>query len=233
MPDLKTIHGMLSIERVEIPYETEAQREKAEETNRQLAAFGWRTARIAYDWGMDRYEDTKKAAHDSSPSVRMQCGDLVKIFRTVSEGDVLWQGTIAFDHSVLYNHGIQKDTPAEMWGEMFSRALPARLEREDGVVLFGCLEPFCETGTEGIIWSLHEYGKAGYDGLNCLSPGDRLTVYSSVRDGDIEWEGRMSFGREGVVKTRRAEILRPVHHMTNEAWLDLNFQSRPIILQRK
>lgn len=41
----------------------------------------------------------------------------------------------------------------------------------------GVLEPWFETGTEGIIWSVQEDGKDGYDGLNVIKAGDHLTVY--------------------------------------------------------
>lgn len=54
-------------------------------------------------------------------------------------------------------------------------------------VITGKLDPFFETGTEGVIWSFYEDGKNGYDGLNSLKNGDALKVYSS--DDSILWEG--------------------------------------------
>ena len=41
----------------------------------------------------------------------------------------------------------------------------------------GVLDAYFETGTEGVIWSVYEDGKTGYDGLNCLHTGDHLTIY--------------------------------------------------------
>ena len=41
----------------------------------------------------------------------------------------------------------------------------------------GDLDPYFETGTEGIIWIVYEDGKKGYDGLHALHPLDQLTIY--------------------------------------------------------
>jgi hypothetical protein len=53
----------------------------------------------------------------------------------------------------------------------------------------GTLEPYFETGTEGIVWSLHTSGVPGYDGLNCLKKGDDLLVYNP--DGTALWAGEI------------------------------------------
>lgn len=52
----------------------------------------------------------------------------------------------------------------------------------------GKLDAFFETGTEGVLWSLYEHGKEGYEGLQILEEGDYLIVYSSDAN-HILWSG--------------------------------------------
>ena len=55
----------------------------------------------------------------------------------------------------------------------------------------GKLEPFSETGTEGVVWSFHEDGVQGYDGLNCLHQGDYLTIFDPADPTKVVWEGNI------------------------------------------
>lgn len=234
----KQIFGMLSTVTVELPYESEAAQKKADKMNEQLKKMGVRTFRAADDWGYRRYEDTATAAlNKQKPDPRkgpkvFRSGDLVQVFKTVTDGDVQWQGTIDYDRSD-YHHGLQKGLSAEAWGQMFNDTLPSRLERKDGTVLYGSLEPFCETGTEGVIWSVHEYGKAGYEGLHCLKEGDKLVVYNTVRDGDLEWQGTLDFGLEKVAKVGWSEVMRQTKHIPTDKWLEWSWQSRPVAVTPK
>lgn len=63
----------------------------------------------------------------------------------------------------------------------------------------GGLHAFCETGTEGIIWSVNQYGKYGYAALTPLQKGDVLTVFKNVTDGKVVWHDKLVFGNEPVV----------------------------------
>lgn len=54
----------------------------------------------------------------------------------------------------------------------------------------GLLEPFFETGTEGIHWSIQDPGLPGYDGLTVLREGDALRVLDPA--GGTLWEGNVA-----------------------------------------
>jgi hypothetical protein len=60
--------------------------------------------------------------------------------------------------------------------------------------IHGRLDPFWETGTEGVCWSLEDRIRPGYDGLFPLSDGDHLTIFDD--DGNQLWSGTISFEYE-------------------------------------
>lgn len=223
MGQMKRIFATLNMRHVELPYATAAEQAEADAINAQIRSLGFRTSRMAYDWGYSSYG--AKSLDKAQP---LKSGDLVRVFKTVTSGTKAWEGVIDLDYG-RYNRGTQKDFDEEKWAHMFYRRLPARMQRGD-TVIFGALEPFCETGTEGVVWSVHEYGKAGYDGLNCLEDGDRLTIYSRVTNGEVEWEGPVDFGPEAVSKAGHVEVMRQANHMKTEDWLQMNWQRRPVII---
>lgn len=55
----------------------------------------------------------------------------------------------------------------------------------------GTLMDFSETGTEGIIWAMHEAGKIGYEGLRVLNFGDYVTIFTPDKT-NIVWQGYIS-----------------------------------------
>lgn len=225
------IYGVLRTQTIELPWETPEKQAEADKMNREIAGLG-RVFRGATDWAMAPYADAisnmNVRPQQRPPVIPLKSGDLVKIFRTVSDGDVLWSGQVDFDYTA-YHHGLQKNLDPQKWADMFYDELPAKLEHE-GRIIYGALEPFAETGTEGTIWAVHEYGKAFYDGLHYVEPGDQLTVYSNVRAGEVEWEGKLDFGPEQVTKIGWTEIMREARHMPTEQWLQMSFQNRPVIV---
>lgn len=53
----------------------------------------------------------------------------------------------------------------------------------------GVLEPFWETGSEGVHWSVEEDGKLGYASLHGLRDGDWLRVFSA--EGGVLFDGEV------------------------------------------
>lgn len=237
-----TIYGMLTTHSVEIPFETEEDAKRAEEANESLAAqgVGFRIHHAATDFGFVAHEDTATAILKKQPMTKylpdqtqpFKKGDLVTVFETVTDGDVFWEGVIDYDRT-NYHHGYQNGFEPQKWTTMFYDALPAKLVRKDGSVIFGALEAFAETGTEGAIWSVSEYGKRSYDSLNCLEDGDKLTVYSAVRDGKIAWQGEVKFGQDEIHKMQHWTMMRRVEHMDTEDWLYLSYGHNPIAVMPK
>lgn len=99
----------------------------------------------------------------------------------------------------------------------------------------GILEPFCETGTEGIIWSLQDVkhispnGQWSYDGLNCLEDGDFLKVFNDAARRKVLWQG--------VIKMKHppaTEFNRGIQDGVNEQeWAKMFFDAKPGLLYRK
>lgn len=230
MTTKNAIHGTLAVMHIPVPFDDPEREKQAQEDSKRLSEkFGTsiRLGRSVYDWGYDPADGVRRRK-----PVQLKAGDLVRVFKTVTDGDVLWQGTVDYDRT-KYHHGYQKGMTEKKWVDMFYRGLPAILTRKDGTVVHGALDAFAETGTEGEIWSVQEYGKAGYDGLNCLREGDKLVVYSTVRDGTVEWEGRFDPGPEGISNVNHGgnmEVRRQTHHLPTPQWLQMSWDRRPVIV---
>ena len=232
------LKGILTVHNVELPYDDPRKAAEAEKINASLKDSGFRTCRMAYDWAMAQYDHIPSNIWKKNPRAKisdrvisgLKSGDLVKVFKTVSDGDIFWQGKVNYSRK-KYHHGFQKRMSERKWASMFVDEMPAKLEKGDKAI-FGALQAFAETGTEGPIWSLQEYGKRDYDGLIMLDANDQLTVYSNVRDGAVEWEGRVDFGPEEPKKLKYFEVFRSTKHMDTEDWLQLSFERRPVIVAR-
>lgn len=231
--------GLLTVLNVRLPFETVEKQAEADKINEQIKGCGFQTVRLAYDWGVQESKDllvnhprVKDARGWSDRTHQpLKQGDLVRVFKTVSEGAVCFDGVVNYS-TRKYHHGLQKGMRSHKWTGMFYEGLPAKLERK-GVTTYGALEAFAETGTEGPIWSMSAYGKTGYDALICLQNGDKLTVYSDVRDGDAEWEGALDFNvPEGPVKINDyTEVMRTTNHIETDKWLAWSWQRRPVIVR--
>lgn len=99
-------------------------------------------------------------------------------------------------------HGIPEGVSPDVWltaivekWDVELAPLPRLLDNsrlnEGDLRVSGILDPFFETGTEGVIWSIYDPRCAlgePYEGLHDLKNGDHLTVYE--RDGiTVRWKG--------------------------------------------
>lgn len=113
--------------------------------------------------------------------------------------------------------------------------------RRSAADIRGFLEPFFETGTEGVVWSLQDPGLPGYDGLDPLEDGDELHVLDDT--GGTLWDGivRLDFltgrlprwaGGEPVQQAVLGYWVRGVQEgMDPEAWGRMFFDSRRAVLR--
>lgn len=61
-------------------------------------------------------------------------------------------------------------------------------------IIHGVLEDFFETGTEGVVWSVHDDDDSGYEGLHAIQEGDHLTILDQL--GRRLWSGVIRCDRE-------------------------------------
>jgi len=60
----------------------------------------------------------------------------------------------------------------------------------------GILEPYFETGTEGVIWSVMPSGGTDVCNLHCLRNGDHLTIFDPLNNDIIIWSGNIDLEYE-------------------------------------
>ena len=90
--------------------------------------------KAAYHWGGRTYPAN---SNKDIVEFKLQPGQLVKVFKTVTDGDIAWQGKIDLDTSKSH-YGRQKNVSKAEWDELFGASLPVKLER-DGQTIFGAI----------------------------------------------------------------------------------------------
>lgn len=223
--------GLLTPITIELPPENAEEAARLAKQNEEIKHLGFRTFRGGTDYGFVSFNSLNADPQKERKPTRLQSGTLVKIFNSVTDGDIQWQGKIDFDRKE-YHHGLQRGIERSAWARMFFNGLPAKLV-QNGKTIFGHLEPFCETGTEGVIWSVKAYGIPSYDGLFPLENGNDLTIYSRVRNGNIAWQGTLDFGPEKITKLGWTEIVRTANHMDTEKWLHMCYDRLPLIIEKQ
>lgn len=241
--DNKQVFGVLATESVELPPETPEEAKRLEEQNKEIAHLGFRTFRGGTDYSYREYRhmctnmsmsDAQRFRKQRAPRTLFQSGDLVRVFKTVSDGDVAWQGKISFDRK-QYHHGYQRSIPHAKWEHMFKSGMTCKVERPQGQVLYGALDAWAVSSRkDSYMWILREFGKSAQaDGIHTLADGDRMTVYSAVRDGEVEWEGRLNFNVVAKGRIGAVDVVRTAKHMNPRMWLQLCHEKRPVIVMPK
>jgi hypothetical protein len=223
--------GILLTKSIELPYDNIFEQTRDEKLNAEVAHTGFRIVNSASDFAF--IETFADQSADFSKVERLESGSEISLFKTITQGTIRWEGTISLDRT-NYHHGYQRGLTEKEWVTMFHSTLPARLDKKGGRSLFGALEAFMETGTEGPVWMITEYGKNGYAALEGLDDGDKLTVFSCVFDGEVDWNGRLSLGEDspfsislGKSADFKYQLMRKTYHMDTAQWMWLTFQNRP------
>lgn len=223
-------YGILQANYIEKPFPDSYQSEQAEKATKEIEHLGFRVINGGYEFAFVDADDLTSSRH--SQGEILSSGLLISLFSTIERGIVFWSSKIEFDFSE-YHHGIQRNLSPSNWANMFNKKMPAVIQKKSGEIFHGALEPFIETGTEGVIWSIAKYGFDGYDALETINSGDKLTVYSKVLNGKIDWQGIVKFSKKfDVAKPVSNEkfalkVIRDSLHLKSEAWLKLSFQNRP------
>ncbi len=102
------------------------------------------------------------------------------------------------------------------------------------------LDPFFETGTEGVVWAINRLGVPGYDCLRCLKNGDGLKVLNAGYNPlNVLWQGvvKLEYQRE-----TKPYAFNPAYHKQEvggvwvnglqedidpDEWVNLFFTHRP------
>lgn len=123
---------------------------------------------------------------------RLENGDLLRIFNSIASGEKIFECEIDLEVDKTSYQSFQRNTDRALWHSMFNLHLPAKLQKPDGTIIDGKLDPFSEQGMEGRVeWMLFDFKNNSYASLHSLEKGDLLTVFSHVMNGNIEWEGKV------------------------------------------
>src|SRR5690349_11312049 len=95
----KQVFAMLTTRSIRLPYETPEEEEKARKMNEEIAHLGIQTYRAATDWAYTKYEDAlinrtftqRQRRQRSAEPTPFKAGDLVRVFKSVTDGDVHWK----------------------------------------------------------------------------------------------------------------------------------------------
>lgn len=68
--------------------------------------------------------------------------------------------------------------------------------RNNMTTIKGKLDPFFETGTEGVMWAVTDEDNDGYESLHILRSGDHLAIYDTDDCTNLVWYGNIDFEYE-------------------------------------
>jgi hypothetical protein len=233
---VRKVFATLSPIYCELPYESKELKNKDKKLKKELNKLGIAFyRRTGSDYGYKPYPQTPTNTFSLTPvksdPQEIKPGTLVKIFKSVSDADVIWSGKIELDY-INKQQRSQTNLCPKIWSRMFFDNLPTKLIR-NGKTIFGSLEPYSEPDMKEFIWAIQAYGSPGYNGLTFLENGDELEIYTNVRNGEVDWEGNIEYSKKSIYWLGNSEVIRVAKHTDPVKWLNMVNERRPAVIIKK
>lgn len=154
--------------------------------------------------------ETKGADRQKKQSTAFEIGDYVKIFNTISQGHIVFSDRVYYLEPAKNTHTFRgypvsqcpMDMDFETWTRHFQNHLPAKLEK-NGQYIHGTLDVFFDNDTQKIKWCVKTHDNESQSSFHAIEQGCLLTIYQSVEDGDVTWEGTISQNNTHILSSYR------------------------------
>ncbi len=151
----------------------------------------------------------------------------------ITDGNIVWEGQIDFTLQKTEEDQAKKALFLKECGSYFSRHFPAVLEK-DGEIIHGHLEPFIETGMEGVMLSISDYTIAGRGSLTPLfnnsASSQYLKIYNNVTNGTSA-EPLIQLGDVHDIDVyQNIRLVQVPKNIDPKEWLRRLYSARPVII---